>query len=259
MIIALLVVAQAAVPRAATSSTPTRSPCSSAPIVQFLLRAARPAATLGFRLHCQLRLARPARRAGAEADAAGDDRRSASSTSTSLINSTLGSLVSDQAPRAIDAAFRIYMLPQGMFSVALATVLFPTLARFAARGDLDRPAERRCAQRHAPDLPAADPRGRAHVVLATPITRLSTSAARSGRPRPTQVSEALFWFSLLAAAQRRQPAAHAHVLLAPAAVAADRARRRNVGGQRRACRSRSTSRSGIAGAGDRHGGRQRSG
>jgi putative peptidoglycan lipid II flippase len=46
-----------------------------------------------------------------------------------VINSTLGTLVSDAAPRAIDAAFRIYMLPQGMFSVALATVLFPTLSR----------------------------------------------------------------------------------------------------------------------------------
>ena len=54
-----------------------------------------------------------------------------------VINATLGSLVSDQAPRAIDAAFRIYMLPQGMFSVALATVLFPTLSRFAARRDID--------------------------------------------------------------------------------------------------------------------------
>src|SRR3712207_9449083 len=54
-----------------------------------------------------------------------------------LINSTLGSLVSENAPRAIDAAFRIYMLPQGMFSVAVAPVLFPTLSRFAARGDLD--------------------------------------------------------------------------------------------------------------------------
>src|SRR5207302_6767400 len=53
-----------------------------------------------------------------------------------LINSALGSLVSDQAPRAIDAAFRIYMLPQGMFSVALATVLFPALSRLAARGDI---------------------------------------------------------------------------------------------------------------------------
>ena len=40
------------------------------------------------------------------------------------------------APRAIDAAFRIYMLPQGIFSVAVATVLFPSLSRLAARGDL---------------------------------------------------------------------------------------------------------------------------
>jgi putative peptidoglycan lipid II flippase len=40
------------------------------------------------------------------------------------------------APSAINAAFRLYMLPQGMFSVAIATVLFPSLARLAARGDL---------------------------------------------------------------------------------------------------------------------------
>ena len=39
------------------------------------------------------------------------------------------------APSAIDAAFRIYMLPQGMFSVAVATVLFPRLSQLAARGD----------------------------------------------------------------------------------------------------------------------------
>jgi putative peptidoglycan lipid II flippase len=39
------------------------------------------------------------------------------------------------APASIDAAFRIYMLPQGMFSVAVATVLFPRLSRLAARGD----------------------------------------------------------------------------------------------------------------------------
>ncbi|MCC6223915.1 MAG: murein biosynthesis integral membrane protein MurJ [Thermoleophilia bacterium] len=41
------------------------------------------------------------------------------------------------APSAIDAAFRIYMLPQGIFSVAIATVLFPSLSRLAARGDAD--------------------------------------------------------------------------------------------------------------------------
>jgi putative peptidoglycan lipid II flippase len=37
-----------------------------------------------------------------------------------LVNSTIGFLVSEEAPTAIDAAFRIYMLPQGMFSVAVA-------------------------------------------------------------------------------------------------------------------------------------------
>jgi putative peptidoglycan lipid II flippase len=42
------------------------------------------------------------------------------------------------APAAIDAAFRLYMLPQGLFSVAVATVLFPSLSRFAASGDMRR-------------------------------------------------------------------------------------------------------------------------
>ena len=41
------------------------------------------------------------------------------------------------APAAIDAAFRVYMLPQGVFSVAVATVLFPRLAQLSTRGDLD--------------------------------------------------------------------------------------------------------------------------
>jgi putative peptidoglycan lipid II flippase len=41
------------------------------------------------------------------------------------------------APAAIQKAFLVYMLPQGMFSVAIATVLFPSLSRFAARGDID--------------------------------------------------------------------------------------------------------------------------
>ncbi len=41
------------------------------------------------------------------------------------------------APTAIQKAFLVYMLPQGMFSVAIATVLFPSLSRFAARGDMD--------------------------------------------------------------------------------------------------------------------------
>ncbi len=87
-----------------------------------------------------------------------------------LINSTLGSLVSDQAARAIDAAFRIYMLPQGMFSVAIATVLFPALSRLAARKDLDglrALTANGMRQVFLLLLPAAA----ATLALATPITR----------------------------------------------------------------------------------------
>jgi len=55
-----------------------------------------------------------------------------------LIDGVIGGwLVSRNAPSTIDGAFRIYMLPQGVFSVAIATVLFPTLSRFASRRDLD--------------------------------------------------------------------------------------------------------------------------
>lgn len=38
-------------------------------------------------------------------------------------------------PAVLDFAFRLYMLPQGIFSVAVSTVFFPALARLAARGD----------------------------------------------------------------------------------------------------------------------------
>src|SRR3954468_16852445 len=55
-----------------------------------------------------------------------------------LIDGVIGGwLISPDAPAAINAAFRLYMLPQGIFSVAVATVLFPSLARFASRNDMD--------------------------------------------------------------------------------------------------------------------------
>jgi putative peptidoglycan lipid II flippase len=59
-----------------------------------------------------------------------------------VIDSAFASRLIDPslAPTAIDKAFRLYMLPQGMFSVAIATVLFPSLARFAARGRAIRAA-----------------------------------------------------------------------------------------------------------------------
>jgi len=111
-----------------------------------------------------------------------------------VINSSLGTLVSEQAPRAIDAAFRIYMLPQGMFSVALATVLFPTLSRFAAMHDLSglrRTMASGARQIYLLLIPAAV----FTAVLATPIVRLVYERGDFGAHSTELVSSALFWFS----------------------------------------------------------------
>ena len=111
-----------------------------------------------------------------------------------LINSTLGSLVSDQAPRAIDAAFRIYMLPQGMFSVAIATVLFPALSRFAARRDYDG-LRALTANGMRQIFLLLIPAAAATLALSEPITRLIYEHGRFGQSSTDLVSTALFWFS----------------------------------------------------------------
>jgi putative peptidoglycan lipid II flippase len=111
-----------------------------------------------------------------------------------LINSTLGSLVSDQAARAIDAAFRIYMLPQGMFSVAIATVLFPTLSRLAARKDLDG-LRTLTANGMRQVFLLLIPAAAATLALSTPITRLIYQHGAFGPGSTKLVSSALFWFS----------------------------------------------------------------
>ncbi len=111
-----------------------------------------------------------------------------------LINSTLGSLVSDQAPRAIDAAFRIYMLPQGVFSVAIATVLFPALSRFAARRDYDG-LRALMANGMRQIFLLLIPAAAATLALSEPITRLIYEHGRFGQSSTDLVSSALFWFS----------------------------------------------------------------
>ncbi len=111
-----------------------------------------------------------------------------------LINSSLGSLVSDNAPRAIDAGFRIYQLPQGVFALALATVLFPTLSRFAARNDLEglrASAANGVRQNFLLLVPATA----LLAVLAVPITRLVFQHGHFGPSSTDKVSSALFWFS----------------------------------------------------------------
>src|ERR671928_187697 len=99
------------------------------------------------------------------------------------------------APTAIDRAFRIYMLPQGMFSVAVATVLFPSLSRLAARGDLDGFRERvALGLRQIAFLLV--PASVVCAVLAEPIIRL---VYQRGQFEPSQtpvVAGALAAFSL---------------------------------------------------------------
>ena len=111
-----------------------------------------------------------------------------------FINSALGSLVSEQAPRAIDAAFRIYMLPQGVFSVAIATVLFPTLSRFAARADLDGLRATMAVGLRQISL-LLIPSAAFTLALATPITRLVYQRGEFGAESTQLVAEALFWFA----------------------------------------------------------------
>jgi putative peptidoglycan lipid II flippase len=111
-----------------------------------------------------------------------------------LINSAVGSFVDEQAPRAIDAGFRIYQLPQGVFALALATVLFPTLSRLAARADVPRlraSAANGVRQLALLLIPAAA----LTIALAEPVTRLVYERGAFGPESTERVSEALFWFS----------------------------------------------------------------
>jgi putative peptidoglycan lipid II flippase len=111
-----------------------------------------------------------------------------------LINAAMGSLVSEHAPSAINNAFRIYMLPQGIFSVAVATVLFPTLSRMASGRE---PAAMRRAvgsgmrQINLLLIPAAA----FMAVLPTPIVRLVFQRGEFNAQSTHLVAIALFWFA----------------------------------------------------------------
>jgi putative peptidoglycan lipid II flippase len=101
----------------------------------------------------------------------------------------------DLAPAAIEKAFRLYMLPQGMFSVAVATVLFPTMSRLAARGDTEgfmRTVSSGLRQIAFLLVPA----GVVCAVLAEPITRLVYQRGEFTSTQTPVVAGALAAFSL---------------------------------------------------------------
>lgn len=111
-----------------------------------------------------------------------------------LINSFFGSLVSDQAPAAIDKAFRIYQLPQGIFSVAIATVLFPTLARFANAGEIGN-LRATMANGMRQILFVLLPAAAAILALSDPMIRLVYQRGAFNPGETTVVATALFWFA----------------------------------------------------------------
>jgi putative peptidoglycan lipid II flippase len=112
-----------------------------------------------------------------------------------VINSVIGALISDSAPRAIDAAFRVYMLPQGMFSVALATVLFPSLSRLVAQRDI--PGLRGLLGTGVrQNVLLLVPAAALTAVLAHPMVELIYQYGSFGADSTDEVATALFWFSL---------------------------------------------------------------
>jgi len=111
-----------------------------------------------------------------------------------LINSFFGSLVSNEAPAAIDKAFRIYQLPQGIFSVAIATVLFPTLARFANAGEMEN-LRATMANGMRQILFVLVPAAAAILALSDPMIRLIYQRGEFDPAETAVVATALFWFA----------------------------------------------------------------
>src|SRR3954470_1548360 len=110
------------------------------------------------------------------------------------VDSIFATLISDQAPAAIDKAFRVYMLPQGVFAVALATVIFPTLSRMAARGDRDG-LRSTVGAGSRQMLFLLVPAAAALLVLSDPITQVVYQRGEFDAAQTDLVSEALFFFA----------------------------------------------------------------
>ncbi|MGD9694401.1 MAG: murein biosynthesis integral membrane protein MurJ [Thermoleophilia bacterium] len=112
-----------------------------------------------------------------------------------VIDGAFASLVSDESVRAIDAAFRLYLLPQGMFSVAISTVLFPSISRLAAREDWEGMRDTIAdglRQIFFMLLPASA----FLLVLSEPMVRLVYERGEFDAQSTTLTNEALFMFAI---------------------------------------------------------------
>ena len=155
------------------------------------------------------------------------------------INLTLDTVIAIQhsgsAAADLDFAFRLFMLPQGLFSVAVSTVLFPELARRAAQRDLAGVGADRLGRVADDHLPAVacggdlDRPGAAARPLLFQHGEFSASATDA-------VSLALMAFSLGLVGQRAVAAADPRLLQPAAAGRPDPRRRRQPRAERSARR-----------------------
>jgi len=112
-----------------------------------------------------------------------------------LVDSAFATLVGPQSVRAIDAAFRLYILPQGIFSVAISTVLFPTISRLVARGDLDEMRSTLAGGLRQIFFMLA-PASAFLLVLSEPVTRLVYQRGEFNAASTMLTGQALLYFTL---------------------------------------------------------------
>ena len=60
----------------------------------------------------------------------------ASTDINALVDNYFASLLGPDKVAAIDSAFRLFQLPQGLFAIAIGTVLFPTLSKYVVQKDM---------------------------------------------------------------------------------------------------------------------------
>jgi putative peptidoglycan lipid II flippase len=111
-----------------------------------------------------------------------------------LVDSFFGTLVSEEVPAALDKAFRLYVLPQGLFAVSVSAIIFPMLARQASRGDLGQVRDTtEAGVRYIAFF--LIPSAVLLAVLAEPVTRLVFERGEFDARDTDLVAEALFWWA----------------------------------------------------------------
>jgi putative peptidoglycan lipid II flippase len=116
------------------------------------------------------------------------------------VNLVVGSVIAnevnlDEGVQPLNLAFRLYILPQGVFSVAVATVLFPAIGRLAARGDLSelrRTVVGGLRQIFAVLVPAS----LGMILLAEPVVRLVYERGEFDAASTELTAGALLYYSL---------------------------------------------------------------